>query len=97
MALGSHRDKPKTKAEILLDAQELDDRRQVQVNRQIRIINRLVEENMALKTGLEVIADNQQPDDMTDREAAKATLAAASNITERWHREDAEWEKEQQK
>jgi hypothetical protein len=97
MALGSNRDKQPTRvAEILLNAQALDDRRQVQINRQIRIINRLVEENTALRNGLESIR-NDEDQEMTAVEAAVATLAGANNITERWHREDAEWEKEQEK
>jgi hypothetical protein len=48
VALGSKKDKALTKAEIINEAQKLDNRRQEQIARQSEIISRLVTENQMM-------------------------------------------------
>ena len=87
MALGSNEPKQPTKKEILLRAQEMDDRRQEQIRNQTQIINRLLEVNQHYETVLDDIASNYY-ESGTVHEMARVALDHAADINKKHRKQE---------
>jgi hypothetical protein len=85
MALGSKKDKALSKADIIAEAQKLDDRRQEQIARQSRIIGRLVTENQMMMG----LLGELQPTD----ERAGEVLNEIQKLRDAQRKEDQKMEK----
>ena len=90
MALGSHKDKGLSKADIILKAQELDDRRQVQIKNQSALIDRLLTEHQMME-GLVGELAAEQGNLIGYRDKAKEVLSNIEKL-----RADARKAKEKQ-
>ena len=84
MALGSRKAKEPTKQEIMLRAQELDDRRQEQIQNQVKIINRMRDEIMVYDAYLGKIASGF--DGIPPKEQAQRGLDEVDKVRKQ-HRE----------
>lgn len=88
MALGSRKNKSLTKADIILEAQKLDDRRQEQIANQSAVIDRLLTEHQMLE-GLVGELAAEEGNLLGYRDKAKEVLANIEKL-----REDARKAKE---
>jgi hypothetical protein len=80
--------KQPTRQEIILKAQELDDRRQEQIQNQVKIINRLVEINQHYEGTLEEIAANYY-ESGTVHDMAREALDKVAEINKKHRKEDS--------